>query len=137
MARLHTIAITAASLLFPLISPVKAEETRTINGVFRLGSPLVSRRQGECFGTKGFSDINGEMAVIVKDGKGEILAVGKTQKGKDTDTREICAFSFKIENVPLKNFYSIQVGRRGSVVFSKAELEEKKWVAEISILAFR
>jgi hypothetical protein len=134
--KLSTIAITALSLLFSS-TITNAEETRTINGVFRLGSPLVSRWQGECVGTKGLGDISGEMSVVIKDGKGEILAVGKTQRGQDTDNREICAFPFSVKNVPARNIYSIQVGQRNPVIFSAAELAEKKWNAEIAVLAFR
>jgi hypothetical protein len=134
--RTQAIAISALSMLLPLISPVKAEETRTINGVLTLSAPwpLVTRWQGECFGTSGLSDVRGGMAVVIRDGKNEILAVGKTESGTDyKGDREICRFPFKIENVPARNIYSVQVGRRNPVVFSAAQLEEDKWTANIAI----
>lgn len=134
--KIHAIAITALSLLIPLVSPVKAEETRTISGKFTLYSSLVWRWDGECFGTSGLSDVRGEMDVVVKDGKGEILAIGKTEKGKDVDNAT-CAFAYKVENVPVRNIYTIEVGRRGSVVFSADELEKKKWVADIAVSTYR
>jgi hypothetical protein len=135
--KLQAIAITLAALLIPSITPAKAEETRTINGVLTLSAPwpLVTRWQGECFGTSGLSDVRGGMAVVIRDGKNEILAVGKTESGTDyKGDREICRFPFKIENVPARNIYSVQVGRRNPVVFSAAQLEEDKWTANIAII---
>lgn len=70
--------------------------------------------------------------------KGAILAVGHfTDLGrsitKSGDWTTECRFTAYAYEVPSAPFYSVDLGRRGSVQFSKSDLAATNWVAEISI----
>ena len=136
--KIQAIAITALSLLIPLVSPVKAEgtkpETKLIQGILVLSASSIFHKDGECFGMDGFRDLQGELPVVVRDGKGEIVAMSKTQKGKPFEREQkICTFDFDVK-VPLRDFYTIAIGSRKPVAVSAESLEKKKWMVGISII---
>jgi hypothetical protein len=82
-----------------------------------------------CLGLRGFSDIAGNIPVIIKNESGLVIASGETQKGvhpKTADRRIECVFFYDLK-VPPANFYTIEVGRRGKFTLSKDELEKRNW----------
>jgi hypothetical protein len=87
----------------------------------------------ECYGVGGFRDIRGTMPVVVKDAEGKILAVGKTAIGRRSDNVS-CVFDYSVADVPKSNFYQIQFGRRGGIVYSFDRMVKNNWVVN-AILA--
>src|SRR6266540_5849465 len=88
----------------------------------------------------GYADIRAGTAVTVKDGAGALvgtaaLGAGTLRRsplrGRDDD----CVFSFSL-TVLDRDSYRIEVGRRGAVVFSRADLERANWKADLTIGAY-
>ena len=44
-----------------------------------------------------------------------------------------CSFPFVVEGLPNAKFYSIEVGRRGSLTYTPTELKEKDWEVAFSL----
>jgi hypothetical protein len=107
-------------------APTPSPQPLTITGKLQLISSKLGEEDGKCFGTGGFSDVAGEIPVVIKDGAGKILAISKTEPGKkpkgDRYERVICNFEFESIGVPDSDFYTIEVGRRGSLSYSRADL---------------
>jgi len=82
---------------------------------------------GECYGVGGFRDIRGTMPVVVKDAEGKILAVGKTAIGRRVDNVS-CVFDYSVANVPKADFYQVQFGRRGGIIYSFDRMVKSGWV---------
>lgn len=121
-------------------SPATSE--RTITGEVRLNNgDTVVRSDGECQGTGGFDDISAATQAVVKNDAGTI--VGTTRMAAvplvdPVDRRERylakrrCDYTFTVV-VPDSPFYSIEVGRRGALTYSRSELEDAGWAVEMSI----
>lgn len=89
-----------------------------------------------CYGTGGYSDIKGGMAVTVMNEKGEILATGSVENGKRPPgqfSEVSCVLEFQLEEIPKSNFYSIEIGRRGKLNYSFEEIQKNNWELELSI----
>ena len=91
--------------------------------------PLAVRNMVICEGTGGYSDIQEGLKVKVTDETGKILGIGEL--GSDNNRGEFrsvkCVFPFKVEGIPSARFYSIEVGRRGSLEYSRKDLEKQNW----------
>ena len=85
-----------------------------------------------CFGTGGYDDIARGLGVVVRDGTGVVLATGALRKGRIIASYS-CAFEFVVEAVPDAAFYSIEVGHRGALTYSRADLEAAEWFVELSL----
>lgn len=116
-----------------------------------------------CRGTGGYDDFGAGMNVTVKNGRGQIVASGSTENipadylaeddldaksddevGSDTDEMSDdekldlffdyigCVVIFEVE-VPVEDFYSIEVGRRGDLSYSYEDLEEMDWAVALSL----
>ena len=109
----------------------------SIRGDLTLIDSDIARGNGfSCYGTGGYSDISGNMQVTVRDGNGNILAVGHTEPGKrpvGKYSEVTCIFSFKIDKVPRSDFYSIQIGRRGELNYSFEEMQKLNWVVHFHL----
>ena len=88
--------------------------------------------KGGCWGQGGYDDIRIGLDVIIKDGTGTIIAKGELWPGKKTDRNE-CTFPFYVSGVPSADFYEIEVGRRGSLVFSRSEMDYNGWQAHLQL----
>ncbi len=90
----------------------------------------------ECFMVGPYSDIAEGMKIVVKNGKGEILAIGSMSGGKFNEsgyTQSSCTFKFLVNNIPKSDFYIVEGGRRGENQYSFAEMEQSKWNLEYSL----
>jgi hypothetical protein len=111
-------------------------ESRTIDGTFTLhddGGILTQTGEGgpnvvACAGAGGFDDIRTGLGVVVRNEDGTTIGSGSlTQEGiDDAGSEDHCVFAFSVE-VPAAEFYSIEVGNRGELTFSAAEMEEQDW----------
>lgn len=106
-----------------------AAPTQTITGRFTLIAHRIGMDGDECHGLGGFRDIRGQMPVVVKDGEGKILAVGKTTVGRRTDNVS-CVFDYSVPDVPRADFYQVQFGRRGGIVYSLDRMVKSNWVVD-------
>jgi hypothetical protein len=87
-----------------------------------------------------YPDIRVGTPVTVRDGAGALLGTGTLSggtlrkgplRGRDDD----CVYLFSL-NVPDRDMYRIEVGRRGSVQFPRSELERSNWKADLTIGAY-
>jgi hypothetical protein len=86
-----------------------------------------------CQGEGGYADIAPGMQATIKDSNGSILGVGTfSDYGKPVTTGE-CQFTTDAGDIPERPFYSVDLGRRGSVQFALSDLQSNGWVAGISI----
>ena len=107
----------------------------TMGGMYHDG-PVVDGYGNSCYGVHNYSDIVGPLTITVRDGNGNIIAIGKSSLGVHPDQHDIsrCIFAFKVE-VPQTQFYTIQLGngQRGSLNFSLQDLIENDWIVQIKI----
>jgi len=114
----------------------KMEGTYIVHGFFphrNFGAP--------CRGADaGYPDLRQGTTVTVKDGAGATLGTVALQggtlrrgplRGRDDD----CVFSFSL-TVPERDAYRIEVGRRGSVRFTRSDLQRSNWKADLTIGAY-
>ena len=109
--------------------------SRTIKGTFQLIDSDISRNGSICKGTGGYSDIEKGLKVVVKNEKSEIIGISAlgpdSYKGEYSSVT--CSFPFVVEGLPNAKFYSIEVGRRGSLTYTPIELKEKDWEVAFSL----
>jgi hypothetical protein len=91
-------------------------------------------------GDAGYADIRAGTTVTVRDQSAAVLGTAELQggtlrksplRGKDDD----CVFSFSL-TVPERDAYRIEVTGRGSVPFSRSDLEKSNWKADLTIGAY-
>ena len=86
-----------------------------------------------CEGQGGYSDIDAGAQVVVRDGSGEIL--GSTNLGPGEVEDEVaCIYEFLVIGVPDdRKQYVLEIGRRGQVVSSRAEMLADEWSFEVGL----
>lgn len=138
---LSKIAASAATIAL-VMSPAYANPNTTnisegysIKGNLSLITSSGLGSDSECKGYKGYSDIYGGQQILIKDGKGEVIAVGSLGKGvRDSQYPNVaCNLSIIVNNIPHSDFYQIVLGsgRRGSLTYSKQELQTKQWSVDV------
>lgn len=124
----------------PTPTPTPEPTTYTLTGTFTLydsderwGSEFAkSLGIEDCRGSGGYGDIREGLGVVVRDSQGAIIANGDLGEGKPLSTT-LCEFSFEVTNIPESDFYEVSVGRRGSVVYQRSELESQDWHLSLSL----
>ena len=86
-----------------------------------------------CEGQGGYSDIDAGTQVVVRDGSGEIL--GSTNLGPgEVEDGVACIYEFLVIGVPDdRKQYVLEIGRRGQVVSSRAEMLADEWSFEVGL----
>jgi hypothetical protein len=85
-----------------------------------------------CRGQGGYSDIAPGAPVTVKNESGEILGAGTL--GVGSSVSGTCIWSVQLSGVPSgEKFYSAEVGDRGAITYSEAELAAADWTFELSL----
>ncbi|RDH79285.1 DUF732 domain-containing protein [Mycolicibacterium moriokaense] len=101
-------------------------ETATASGTFVLMDTSheyvssIATDGTKCHGTHGYSDIGSGTQVIVKNGKGEILASASLGDGHGDDSN--CRFSFSFPITEGQDRYVLSVGHRGEFSYSFEQL---------------
>jgi len=85
---------------------------------------------GGCVTTGGYEDIKVGAQITVRDQTGTILGIGELEPIY-TDMFK-CEFAFTID-VPDATFYTIEMGRRGELTYSKQDLEQADWHVDSTI----
>jgi hypothetical protein len=124
-------------------SEPKAPTAHTITGTFTLlgqnedsvSSDYVEGEfisvDGGCAGTGRYDDIEAGLQVTVSNETGTVIGTGALGQGTEVDAG--CEFPFTVGNVPVAKFYKVEVGRRGTVNYSYADMEAASWKAELSL----
>lgn len=116
---------------------VPKPEVYAIKGKMTLVDSDLGGSDENCYGTGGYGDIQSGMPVTIKDGSGAIIATGDVGIGsKPTGSKYSsvqCMFSFSVGNIPKADFYQVQVGRRGVLNYSFAEIQQKNWEIALSL----
>jgi len=109
---------------------------RTLRGRLVLVDREIADAGDRCYGTGGYDDVAANMRVTVRDGRGNILATGATGNGSRPVDPALaplqCVFEFRVD-VPLADFYSITVGRRGEISYSRDELRSRRWQVSLTL----
>lgn len=96
-----------------------------VTGSFKLHDDQAVKTNTSCTGTGGYSDIKAGTEVVVKDEAGKILATSALVDAP-SPVYGICEYTFTVA-VPDAAFYSLAVGRRGDLTYSKDELAGRGW----------
>jgi len=104
----------------------------TITGTFTLTSGTEGTTQ-DCHGHGGYDDIQPYLDVIVRSGDGEILAKGSLGTGNLQSGSNDCVFPIAVAGVPKADFYSIEVGHRGELTYSFAEMVAMSWTVAFTL----
>lgn len=89
-----------------------------------------------CSGAGGYSDIHPGADVIVQDGAGTTIALGRLGEGEWDRTEGnngTCTISFSVGDVPDTDFYTITIGNRDGLLMSRSDLEAVGWTLEFSL----
>jgi hypothetical protein len=104
-------------------------ETATIAGTFVLSDTSSNeytksiKSDGKiCAGAGGYSDVEPQTQVIVRNGKGEILTVTSLGTGKGSDAA--CTFSFGFPITEGQDRYVVSIGHRGDFSYSFGQLQQ-------------
>jgi hypothetical protein len=99
-------------------------DTATVSGIFVVtdssGVDAITSDGASCRGANGYSDVNPDTQVTVKNGKGEILATTALGQGKGDSAS--CTFSFSFPVTEGQDRYVVSVGRRGEFSYSFGQL---------------
>ena len=101
-----------------------------IIGTFTLG-PDGTQSAGSCNGTGGYRDIKAGLPVTLRDGAGAVLATSRLDNGTRDGRR--CTFGFQLPDIPQAEFYAVEVGRRGELTYSFAEMQASDWKVSLTI----
>jgi Protein of unknown function (DUF732) len=80
----------------------------------------IASDEGKCHGVHGYSDIGGGTQVMVKNGKGEILASASLGEGHGDEVN--CRFAFSFPITDGQDRYVVSVGHRGEFSYSFEQL---------------
>lgn len=132
MSKISASAATIALVVSPVYANpnnTNISENYSIKGNLSLITSSGLGSDLECKGYRGYSDIYGGQQILIKDGKDEVIAVGSLGTGvRDAQYPNVaCNLSIVVNNIPDSDFYQIVLGsgRRGSLTYSKQELQEK------------
>ena len=108
----------------------------SIKGKLQLIDAEIRGSNDNCYGTGGYSDMDGYIPITVWDGSGKMIATGHTSNGKRPNgeySSVVCIFTFEIDNIPESNFYTIEIGRRGKLNYSFNQMQEMGWDLALSL----
>jgi hypothetical protein len=90
----------------------------------------------ECDGENGFSDIQSGGTVTVKNGNGDVIAVGSLGSGVPASLLGItstCDFPISVSEVPEVNFYQIYIGNRSPSDYTLKQMKSMGWNLSLSL----
>ena len=112
-------------------------------------STVRARGVNSCAGTGGYDDFRPGMNVTIRDGTGAIIASTLTEPWSRLDLHPTyddsaeaitdgagifgqCHVWWAVD-VPLSDFYEVNVGRRGSLSYPRSEIEDSGWIIKSSL----
>jgi hypothetical protein len=120
-----------AVLLVMVFVLVRGGQSHEVTGTFEVfDSRYAYVADGaSCSGVGGYDDIRAGTPVSVRDGAGGILAAGTLRSGYVEGLR--CVFTFELIGVDRSDVYTFEVGRRGELTYSHAELAADGWHVDL------
>ena len=114
---------------------------RTLRGSVPVETGVARTTGKPCTSPRGFEDIATGTEVVVRDQEGRAIGRGALRSGRavgDRDPRDVvgtrqCEFGFEIAQLPDADFYSVSIGRRGEVTYSREDLERMGWVLSLTL----
>lgn len=111
--------------------PWAAKQFSVTGGLMLSGDGLKwGANTSECSGDGGYDDINPNTSIVIADADGKTVAVGRFD-GPGYPTAGItsrrpasCTFRFTVKVPEGSKFYGITVGRRGTMQYSREQLNE-------------
>jgi hypothetical protein len=84
-----------------------------------------------CYMGEGYRDIEISGNVTVKDGAGTIIGTSELEKPTSVKATS-CEYPFAV-TVSDSEFYSIKIGNRRELIYSRAELESQGWTLGLTL----
>jgi hypothetical protein len=107
--------------------------SKPITGTFTLTSSDVTNTATTCSGTGGYSDITDGLGVIVRDEAGKTIGTGSLTTDTAKSSSRGCAFTFTVPLTDDAQFYEVEVGHRGKITHSRAEMESSGWTIDLTL----
>jgi hypothetical protein len=96
-----------------------------------------------CASSAGGANIQGGAQVVIKNSGGTIIGTGHLdagtgippdpQRADPNENLPWCAFPFTIGALPDSDFYSINIGSRPAVTYSRSDMESQNWQVVIEV----
>jgi hypothetical protein len=116
-------AIVAAAGFVSLSNSGTLSPHHDIAGTFDLKT--TDSAPASCEGSGGYADIRLGTNVTLRDGDGKLL--GTTSLGTGTGSGTTCSFTFNFRSIGEVPFYTVEVGRRGALSYSLADMQSFGW----------
>jgi hypothetical protein len=118
--------------------------TRTISGSVTVNDEHYGYPGGQCnFYRQSFNDLKGGFSIVVKNGKGDILATASAPAGSlievskpaigRSESLVNCQVTIPKFTVPDSEFYAFELAGRKPIVRSRADLKADKWRLDLAI----
>ena len=133
-------SVLAATVLLASVAIAgcsSAPETFTVTGTVVMPIPddqvftgLEVEGQGpvpktECEGKGSHADVTAGAQVLIRDGRGKLLAVGELGPGAVQVEASSCSFALTVDGVPIeKALYSLEVAHRGANHYTEKKIKE-------------
>ncbi|GAA2521512.1 hypothetical protein GCM10010423_12790 [Streptomyces levis] len=102
----------------------------TLTGKFSLTEDAVALDK-TCHGTGGYDDIGTGTSVTVYGAKGDVVATGQLEGGKETGFGS-CDFTVTVPDVPKgEKFYKVEVSHRGTLQLTAEEAENGEFAGSL------
>ncbi len=90
--------------------------------------------QTGCTGAGGYADIAPGAQFTIKDAGGTLIGFGSFTESHITLASPIhCSLQGTADNVPDAAIYTVEVGRRGAINFTREQLEANGWLAQLTL----
>jgi hypothetical protein len=106
---------------FHVLETAKASGTFVLIDTSKEYLSSIESDDGKCHGVHGYSDIGSGTQVMVKNGKGEILASASLGEGHGDDVN--CKFAFSFPITEGQDRYVVSVGHRGEFSYTFEQLQ--------------
>jgi hypothetical protein len=106
---------------FRILDEIKVKATFQIDGDRYGWFPSIGGPANSCYGRGGYNDIGSSTSFNITNPAGEVLAEGDLGKGKGGGS--VCKFTFEFTVLEGEDKYYLEIGRRGKVKFSEAQLK--------------
>lgn len=105
--------------------------SRNLDGTFTVVDPDGYREVATgCRGVGADADIAPGTDIVLRDDAGRVVA--RSSLGDGTEDAAGCTFPFTLYAVPRSEAYELQVGSRGSLTYSRDELDRLDWTVALS-----
>jgi len=104
-------------------------DTVTIYGQFY----LFDEGMRDCNPSAGYSDVGSGTPVTLRDESGTVIGSGTLGMGRQPNTGS-CVWGYSLTTVPTNvEYYTLTVGRRGDITYSRSEMISKEWKLQTSL----